>query len=335
MANPITGAGLGSAFNLVKGTPAEAAAITYLIDLGQMLDAQGDGNYTLIPHCAEAPNVIEGRIPREFMDDRWEEYTGKPSYTKGHMKFIDVAYKQWWRGRTQDYNEWQAYGALRGLLKDVQAPASTDAALPARLAQAALDAGTSTDADKIDFDGLAYFVTGVDKPFNPFVPGLGKYRTSFSGSLTDENVRAALDNLYLRRDPSGEPLKLWNYGVELWHCLELKTTADDICKIADLIPKAGPGGDDTGGNTNTVAKRGIIPKVLEHTNSTASSGAWYLQSLHPACKPFVKASPPDPRLAVFFARGQDPSDINSIKAGFLDSIGVRMLTTLGTVKYTY
>jgi hypothetical protein len=331
MANPITGSGAPAIHDPVAGTKAEAAALTYLNELGKALDIKGDADYTLVSHTAKAANVILGRIPRTYYDDRWSEYTGKPVYTKGHIRFLDVEMRPWWRGRHHDYMEWLAYGELRFLLEQVQATSNTDEALPARLAQAALDSGASTAAKDLDFDGLAFLVAAATKPFNPLVPGLGTYRTSYVGALNETNLRAGLTELDRRLDPNGEPLKLWNWPVELWIPLGLKRQADDIVKLAELIPKAGPGGGDTGGNTNTLVRYGVIPKVLEHASSQTT---WHLQSTHPACKPFVEATPPDPVFPVFFARGQDPNDINGIKAGFMKTLGTRWLTSLGHVRYT-
>lgn len=324
-------------------TPEAKQAITvFLKDLAIKLGDTSGAPYTLQGHMVNATNVLLGQIPYVVGDHRYVEYTGNPKYAKTHILYRPVSVKPYFRGTAIDHHELLAYGIMRDQLDPVQSEQDTDRSLDARLAHAALVNGTSTAADDLDFDGQAFLLGSAAKRFNPADAGFGLYQTLFGSTpLNGPNVKAGLDKLWQRRGTSGELLRLWEYPVELWCTADKYTEAEDICKLATLIPRPGLGtagggsGSDlnTGGNTNTIVARNLIPRILEH--AATDYNAWHLQSLAPFAKPLIKATPPDPIFPVYFPRGSDPNAINEEKAGFLVSMGFRWRTAVGHVKFTY
>lgn len=342
MTNPVAVPGHHMPLSSLATTPeAKAAITTFLKDLAVKLGDSSGPPYTLQPHMALATNVMLGQIPYMVGDHRYIEYTGNPKYTKQHILYRPVTVKPYFRGVAIDHHELLAYGVMRDQIDPVQSEQDTDRSLDARLGHANLVNGTSTSADDLDFDGQAFLVTSSAKLFNPADSSFGTYQTQYAATLNEPNVRAGLDYLYQRKSMSGENLRLWEYPVELWVTADKYTLAEDICKLMTLSPKPGlgtaGGGSasdlNTGGNTNTIVARNIVPRVLEH--AATGYNKWHLQSLAPFCKPFIKATPPDPIFPVYFPRGSDPAAINEEKAGFLVSMGFRWRTAIGHVAFTY
>lgn len=321
------------------GTLAEAAQLTYLNQLAVKLEAA-----PLVPYWAdglydEAPGVIQGRIPMVISDDRWRVHTGNAKFSGMTLKFRDVGIRAYFRGRKLSYLDWMALGQLGDLVFDLAGESETDGALIPQLLAELFTNGASVT----DFDGQPMFVDVATptKLFNPIDASFGTFGNLHPNSpLNETNINIGLANLYSRLSLQGLPLKLWAYPIDLIVPLTEFNKARDIVEYAELIPKPGlkvaGGGDagdlNTGGNTNTITRKGLTVRVGEFT----PPGEWYLQSRAPAVKPFVVATPPDPVKEVLHDWGSLPTDNELLmEAGFYKFLGVAWRTSAGTEKFTY
>jgi hypothetical protein len=317
------------------GSLAEAAQITYLNQLAVKLEAAPLAPYWADGLYDEAPGIVQGRIPMVISDDRWRVHTGNAKFSGMTMKFRDVTISAYFRGRKMSYLDWMALGQLGNLVFDLSGESETDAALVPQLLGELLTNGASVT----DFDGQPMFAA-ANKLFNPIDSSFGTYGNLLTGDVTEANINAGLNALYTRMSLQGLPLKLWQYPIDLVVPLSRFNTARDIVEYAELIPKPGlkvaGGGDandlNTGGNTNTIQKKGLRVVVGEFT----PPGEWYLVSRAPSVKPFVVATPPDPVKEVMHDWGSLPTDNQlMMEAGFYRFVGVAWRTSAGIQKFTY
>lgn len=102
-----------------------------------------------------------------------------------------------------------------------------------------------------DWTGVRYWATTSIKPVCPGRPALGKWLGAYANSaLNVDNIKRACTNIRSRKGFDGEQLDL--EPLYLYCSNANLQTAKDLLVLGNLIPAAGPGGDDTGGNTNTV-----------------------------------------------------------------------------------
>ncbi len=317
------------------GGLAEAAQIQYLNELAVKLEAAPLTPYWADGYYDEAPGIVQGRIPMVISDDRWRVHTGNAKYSGMTIKFRDVGIGAYFRGRELSYLDWMALGQLQGLVFDLGDESETDAALVPELLAGLFTNGASVT----DFDGQPMFAA-AGKLNNPIDSGFGTYGNLFVGDVTEANINIGLDALYQRLSMQGLPMKLWQYPIDLVVPLSRFNRARDIVEYAELVPRPGlkvvGGGDagdlNTGGNTNTITKKGLTVRVGEFT----PNGEWYLQSRAPAVKPFIVATPPEPVREVRHDWGSLPTDNQlMMEAGFYKFLGVAWRTAHGTIKFTY
>lgn len=318
------------------GSLAEAATITYLNQLAVKLESEAGETFWADGLYDEAPGIVQGRIPMVISDDRWRVHTGNAKYSNMTIKFRDVGIGAYFRGRTMSYLDWMALGQLKDLVFDLSGASETDNALVPQLIGELMTAGASVT----DFDGQPMFAVS-GKLFNPIDASFGTYGNLHTSSpISEANINIGLSNLYQRLSLQGLPLRLWKYPIEMVVSLRDLNQARDIVQYAELIPKPGLGtanggaaGDlNTGGNTNTITKKGISIVVGEFT----PPGEWYLVSRAPAVKPFVVATPPDPVKEVMHDWGSLPTDNQlMMEAGFYRFLGVAWRTAAGIEKFTY
>lgn len=317
----------------VAGSLAEAAAIQYQEALAVKLEAPSDARFWSDGLFATASGIIN-RIPMVISDDRWQTFTGNPNYANAKLLFRDVKIRDYFRGRRLQYQDWIALAALGKLLPEAAGDAETDTALVPQVLTDVLINGTSTAAADLDYDGQPFLTTNTVKRPNPLNPNIGAlYKNVYAGALDAANINVGLSQLDQRLGLNGIPLKLWTYKVILLVPLALKQVADDLVKLAELVPIPGTSTTQvqTGGNTNTIMRKNIEVVVGEFL----PAGAWYLISTAPAVQPFVVATPPEEVIPIFFGLGMDPQDIMAIKAGFVRFLGGAWRTSAGIIKFTY
>lgn len=200
---------------------------------------------------------------------------------------------------------------------------------------ALLTAATSTT----DWTGTAFFSpTGSPKRTNPkkvFSTTNTWYNYTVSQAFTSENILSAVKRLQLRRGVDNRLL-----GFEGTHLIVPQALYEEarlICDVLDIVPLAGPGGADTGGNRSRVFKRLQPVKSLEMRSdlwivaeSTAGMGE-HMQPFAvalggPGGAPSPDTAPPQVEIIVHSTGDEMYKRTNRVAVSLVRREGIALLT---------